>query len=150
MSKRPKKSNTGVIVGVTLGGLVIAGGIAAVALMGDDTPALAGYQILPNCQGLVVLDEAKALESVRAAARVATDFNGLMNTILGKCGFAATTTPAFAPSGRFVFLAIRAALSELVKKGYSELDAALRITEAASNLAKMGANLGDLPKGLEP
>lgn len=149
MAKPKKKSNAVMWGAVAVGGLAVAGVVAvAMSSGGGDGPN--GYQILPNCQGLVITDEGKALEYVRNAARSSTSVDAIMEGILGKCGFAAITTPAFVPTGRFVFLAIRAAFSELVKKGYSVPEAAKRITEAATNLTKMGVNLGDIPLGLEP
>jgi hypothetical protein len=110
MGRKSKPSKMG--WGLAAGGLAIVavGTVAAIAYSGGDSGGGAsGYQILPNCQGLVITDAAKALEYARTLARNTLNPTPIFEALFGKCGFAATTTPAFVPVARFVFLAVRAA-----------------------------------------
>lgn len=144
-------SNTKTVLGI-LAVVVVGGGIAAVLSSGGGKKPVSdnGYALLPGCAGLVLTNEEVALERARTIGKKAMGFTAAMAQLLG-CGIAVTAIPAYKPNGRFIYNAVRAAVSELVKRGkMSATDATQRLVEAAVNLGSIGVDMANLPEGLEP
>lgn len=157
--KRRKSSNTRLIVGVAVG-VVVVGGLLAFAFAGggggggatQDVPLIRpGYKVLPNCGGIEVMDEARALNYAReTATKAAANFKDVSVTLFGPvcAGLPADRYIALAKKhGVFLYRIQRAVLQGALAATPPQINeaAAEALLAAARNeLASIGVDMATL------